>query len=219
MKATLIPVLSVLVPTIAAAQSESSGGGREVAAVDSAFELGVSAGYSQGGGKLGGGMADLEDVAGPGAAIEIDVGYRVIPQLTIGAYGTFAAYDGGDLLDADTSVYGATAGIQAAWHIRPDRSVDPWISLGTGWKALWLDPDEGTGTSLQGLELARLQIGVDYRISKDIAIAPVIGGSLGMFLAEDSPMTDGYDELENKEVHFTGFAGLVGRFDLGGSRR
>jgi hypothetical protein len=31
-------------------------------------------------------------------------------------------------------------------------------------------------------------------------------------------MTDGYTEITDKKVNFTGFAGLAGRFDLGGSR-
>jgi hypothetical protein len=47
----------------------------------------------------------------------------------------------------------------------------------------------------------------------------VIGGSLSMFISQDSPMTTDYDELTNKEVNFTGFAGVSGRFDLGGSRK
>jgi hypothetical protein len=220
MKAYLIPALSLLVPAVAAAESESSATSfdHEVPAVRNAFELGVAAGYSQGGGKLGGQMGDLEDVAGAGAAVELDVGYRIIPQLSVGAYGTLSTYQEGDLIDTDTNVIGATAGIQAAWHFRPDMSIDPWVSLGTGWKGLWLDPQNGETTSLQGLELARLQLGVDYRVSDSIAIAPVIGGSLGMFVSEDSPMTADHTEIQDKKVNFVGFAGLSGRFDLGGTR-
>jgi hypothetical protein len=142
----------------------------------------------------------------------------VIDHLTIGAYGTLAAFDNGDVLADDTNAIGATAGIQAAWHFRPDRSIDPWIRLGTGWKGLWLAPDQGKNTSLQGFELARLQIGVDYRISPEIAIAPVVGGSLGMFVSQDSPMTADYTEISDKQVNFTGFAGLAGTFDLGATR-
>jgi hypothetical protein len=219
-----VPAVALLVPAIASAQPEptapAEGGGfdHEVAPVDSAFEIGVGAGYTQGVGKLGGGFGFLEDVSGAGAAVEIDLGYRVIPQLSLGVYGTFARYQRGDQLLIDSDVIGATAGIQATWHVRPDRSVDPWVSLGTGWRGLWLDPPTGKGTTMQGFELARLQIGADYRVSRDIAIAPVIGGSLSMFVSEDSAMTTSYEELTDKQVNFTGFAGLTGRFDLGGRR-
>jgi hypothetical protein len=218
----LIPALSLLVPGIALAQPESSdtttGFDHEVPAVQNAFEIGITTGYAQGGGKLGGNMGNLEDVAGPGGAVELDLGYRIIPQLSVGAYGTFSKFQHGDSLASSTDVVGATAGIQAAWHVRPGQSVDPWLSLGTGWKALWLDPSSGKTTSLQGLELARLQVGVDYRLSRDVAIAPVIGGSLSTFISQDSDMTNDLTEINDKKVAFTGFAGISGRFDLGGSR-
>jgi hypothetical protein len=223
MKATkLIPVLSLLVPTFAYAEPElldaNSAFDHEVAPVRNALELGVATGYAQGGGELGGGMRNVEDISGPGAIVELDAGYRIIPNLSIGAYGTFSQYQHGDSIDSNTKVLAATAGVQATAHLRPDMSIDPWISLGAGWKGLWLDPQNDKVTSLQGLELARLQIGADYRVSKDVAIAPVIGGSLSMFVSQDSPMTSSYTELQNKKVNFTGFAGLAGHFDLGGSR-
>jgi len=218
----LVPALSLLVPVAAHAQPESSDTGsyvdHHVAPISNAFEIGVGTGYSQGGGKLGGGMRNLEDLSGPGAAVELDLGYRIIPELSVGVYGTFSKYQHGDAIDSNTDVLGATAGVQAAWHFRPDRSIDPWVSLGTGWKGLWLNPDQGKVTSLQGFELARLQLGVDYRLSQDVAITPVIGGSLGLFVSQDSPMTTDYTEIQDKKANFTGFAGLSGRFDLGGKR-
>jgi hypothetical protein len=215
-------MLSLLVPAIAVAQPDELGTSasfdHHVAPVQNAFELGVATGYTQGAGKLGGGMNSLEDVASAGGAVEIDAAYRIIPNLSVGLYGTFSQSANGDQISNSTNVYGASAGVQAAWHFRPAASIDPFVNLGTGWRALWLNPTSGKVTALQGLELARLQLGVDYRVSEDIAIAPVIGGSLNMFVSEDSPMTQDYTEIQTKKVNFTGFAGLAGRFDLGGKR-
>jgi hypothetical protein len=223
MKATLlIPALSLLVPTAALAQPQqdesSTAFDHHVAPADHAFELAIGAGYTQGVGKLGEGMNDVQDVAGAGAGATLELGYRIIPHLAVGAYASFAGYSRGDSLADDLSVYTLDAGIQAAWHFRPDRSIDPWLSLGTGWKALTLDPERGEATALQGLELARVRLGVDYRVSPEISIAPVIGGSLGMFVAEKTPMTSDYNEIDGKKVNFTGFAGLEAQFDLGGRR-
>lgn len=216
----IIPALSLLVPTIAFAQPETTESGarfdHHVTPADRAFEISIGTGYTQGAGELGEGMSDLQDIAGPGGAANLELGYRIIPHLTLGAYGSFARHSSGDSLADDTNVLAATAGIQAAWHFLPDRSIDPWVSLGTGWKAVWLDPDQGKATALQGFELARLQVGVDYRISPEVAISPVIGGGLGMFVAEDSPMTSDYNEIQGKKVNLTGFAGIAGRFDVGG---
>lgn len=216
-------VLLTVVPAIAAAQPEAVdtvGWGHAVAAVpDRTFEIAVATGYAQGGGKLGGTLGSLEDVAGPGAAVEVDLGYRIIPQLTVGVYGTLARSQHGDQIDSNTDVLGASAGVQAAWHLRPHVSIDPWVSLGGGWRALWLNPDAGKVTSLQGFDVARLQLGVDYRVTKEIAIAPVIGGSVSLFVSQDSPMTTSYTEIADKKVNFTGFVGLSGRFDFGGAER
>jgi hypothetical protein len=226
MKATnLVPVLALLVPVAAYAdpsqleELDTSGAiDQPVAAPHNALELSVAAGYSQGGGSLGGGMADLEDVAGAGGAVDVGVGYRITPNLALGVYGALSTYANGDAIADSDRLVRASAGVQAAWHFRPDRSVDPFVSLGGGWQGLWIDRDQDKTTSLQGLELARIQVGVDYRLSEDVAIAPVVGGSLGMFVSEDSPMTEDNTEISDKKVSFTGFAGLAGRFDLGGHR-
>jgi hypothetical protein len=216
-------VLLMVAPAVAGAQPEPTdavGWGHAVAPVpDRTFEIAIATGYAQGGGKLGGELGSLEDVAGPGAAVEVDLGYRIIPQLTVGVYGALAKSQHGDRIDSNTDVLGASAGVQAAWHFRPHVSIDPWVSLGTGWHALWLDPDGGKATSLQGLDLARLQLGVDYRVTKEIAIAPVIGASLSTFVSQDSPMTTRYTEIQDKKVNVTGFVGLSGRFDFGGAER
>jgi hypothetical protein len=225
MKAShLVPVLSLLVPSVAFAQpqtdsvDDSSSVDHHVAAPANDVEVAVATGYAQSAGPLGGALQHLEDLTGPGGAVQLEVGYRIIPSLSVGAYGSFQQANHGDQLDSHIDVLGATAGVQVVGHLRPSRSIDPWLSLGAGWKGLWLNAEQGKNTSLQGLELARLQIVVDYRVSPDVSISPVIGGSLGMFVSEDSPMTSDYSEITDKKVNFTGFAGIAGRFDLGGKR-
>jgi len=190
-----------------------------VAPVDDAIEIAVGGGYTQGVGEIAGEQPDVQDVAEAGGGAEVQIGYRLLPQLTLGVYGTLSAYSTGDSVDSDTDVLGASAGIKADYHFRADRSVDPWVSLGTGWRGLWLDPSTNVKTTaLQGLELARLQVGLDYRISEDLSLAPVIGASATMFLSQDSPMTEDYTELDDKKVNFQFFSGLIGRFDVLGTR-
>lgn len=216
-------ITSLLAGNIASAddnESPSTSGSfdHDVAAPSNALELGVATGYTQGAGPIGGGMQHVEDVSKAGGAIELDALYRINPTFAVGAYGSFSKYATGDQINDQTDVLGATAGIQATAHLRPSRSVDPWVSLGTGWRGMWLSPDSGKKTSIQGLELARIQLGVDYRVNENVAIAPVIGGSLNLFVSQDSPMTTDYTEISDKKVNFIGFAGLAGRFDIGGKR-
>lgn len=197
------------------AQPEESGIGidRAVAPAHDSVEITIGAGYAQGTGDVAGGMA-VEDVAGPGGAVEVQLGYRLVPAFTLGVYGTLSGFDQGDLIEDTTDIWGASAGVVGTFHLRPGQALAPWASLGAGWKTLQLASERGDDVSLQGLDLARVQVGLDYRISPEVAISPVIGGSLSTYLAQDAAMTDGYDEIEDKELTYSLFAGLLGRFNL-----
>src|SRR5258708_3377141 len=158
-------------------------------------ELTVGTGYAQGFGDISANRPNLTDVGQSGGAVQIGVGYRVIPQLSLGVYGTGAMFSRGDQVDSSSNLYSATAGVEAAWHFLPSANqLDPWVSLGTGWRGYWIHDDLGTA-SLQGLQLAKLQAGLDYRVSRDIAISPVIGADLSMFLSESPPFARGLSNL------------------------
>jgi len=186
-----------------------------VAAPANAFELSIGGGYTQGTGDIREAGATVEDVSGAGGTVELKLGYRVTPSFSFGVYGTFAAYTKADDA-AGTDVFGATAGAYADWHFRPDRSIDPWISLGGGFRGLWISPDQGKETSILGWEIARLQVGVDYRVSRAVALGPVAGASLNAFFTENDPTTDGFENIHHPRTNYFFFSGLQGRFDLGG---
>ena len=187
---------------------------RELPAVGTAVEAVVGGGYMQGAGGAGD-IGSVEDVTGAGGGLELQVGARVLPWLAVGVYGTLARFSRGDELAEGTRVRAATAGVQAVWHTRPSRSLDPWISLGAGWRGLWLTPSGESASSLQGVELARVQLGIDYRFTRWLAIAPVIGASVTMFLAQNTAATEDLMSLDDNRVNFYGFTGVVGRFDVG----
>jgi hypothetical protein len=219
---TAVPgVLSILIAGPALAESKDVGGAEEsnivserVPTVSNALELGVGAGYAQGVGDIAKGRSTMQDLSGPGGAVEVDVGYRLSPEFMIGVYGTGAQFARGDIVTDGTDVRSATAGVQANYHFRPSYRIDPWVGLGTGWKGMWLSPDSGKDTSLQGLELARLQVGADYRISPEVAITPVLGADLSMFLSENGPGLSGYTNIADPRVNVAFFAGIGARFDV-----
>jgi hypothetical protein len=170
-------------------------------------------------GDIGTGMASVDDLSRGGGGAELQVGYRISPQLSVGAYGTLSGYSTGPRVAATTDlVIGATGGVFAGWHFRPATAIDPWVSVGTGWRGMWLGNDQATEAKLQGIELTRVQAGVDYRLTPSIAITPYVGASASMFIARGD-MTDGsYTELANKELNWSFTGGVMGRFDLFGSR-
>jgi hypothetical protein len=216
---TLVSSVSLLSASSALADENAGSLSKStIPAVTHALEIGVGGGYAQGAGDIGSGMSSLGDLSSAGGTAELQLGYRIIPHLELGVYGTFSGFSSGDALADSTDVLGATAGIQAAWHFLPAEAIDPWIGLSTGWRGLWLTPDQGKNTSLQGFELARLQVGVDYRVTPEVAIAPVLGASLSMFVSQDAPGTSGYQDIDDPQANVFFFAGLMGRFDLLGTQ-
>ncbi|HEX4421850.1 MAG TPA: hypothetical protein VH165_28255 [Kofleriaceae bacterium] len=187
---------------------------RAVAPMHHALELAVAGGYTQGVGGAGD-MGAVQDVSGPGGNVEVQLGVRMSPTFSLGVYGTLARYQHGDALTDGNQAHGATAGVQALWHARPDRSVDPWISIGTGWRGLWLTSPNVPSSTAYGLELARAQLGLDFRVSPGFALAPVVGASASVFLAEDTAMTTELTAIHDNRLNLYVFTGLLGRFDLG----
>ena len=185
-----------------------------LAPATSALELTIGTGYAQGFGDIGANRPTLVDIGQPGGAVQVGVGYRLIPELTLGIYGAGSMFSRGDQVDNSTNLYSAAAGAQADWHFLPSgHEFDPWVSLGTGWRGYWIHGNQGT-TSLQGLELAKLQLGVDYRVARAVAVSPVIGADLSMFLSESTPASQSFSNITDPKVNTFVFAGLMGRFDI-----
>jgi peptidoglycan-associated lipoprotein len=97
---------------------------------------------------------------------------------------------------------------------------DPWLRLGTGYRLLWeTNPSGAQGITVMrhGFELLAAKVGYDVRVSEDVAIAPVIGADLNVFVWED-PSNGSSRAMSNAQVGTFVYAGLQGRFDLGGTR-
>jgi hypothetical protein len=186
---------------------------RAVAPVHHGVELSFGGGYTQGVGGAGD-IGSLDDMTGAGGTLEGQAGWRVTPHWAAGLYGTLAKFEHGAGLADGNRAYGATAGAQATYHSRPARSVDPWLSLGTGVRGLWLTQHSQTRDRAYGLELARVQLGVDYRITPGVAIAPVIGASASVFLANDATMAGELTSVRDNRLNLYVFGGLLGRFDV-----
>ncbi len=196
----------------------SAGFDHPVPAVSRALEIAVGGGYLQGVGDIASNAARVQDLSGPGGTVELKLGYRAIPEFAIGGYGSFSQFGTGDSVASGTDVRSATAGVYADWHFRPEMSVDPWVELSSGWRGLWLAPDTGKATSIQGWEVARLQLGVDYRVSPEVAIAPVIGAGLNVFLTQDTPATTDFENIHDPRPNVFFFGGLQARFDVLGTK-
>jgi peptidoglycan-associated lipoprotein len=112
-----------------------------------------------------------------------------------------------------------TTGVEGVFHGLPYGRIDPFVSLGMGWRGMW-ERNDGPANDVfrHGLSVARLGIGVDIRVSRDIALAPVVAADANIFLWQDRADVTGSRTIGDPRLNFFLSAGLQGRFDLGGER-
>ncbi len=181
---------------------------------NNSFELTLGLGYGQGLGPVASGTPRLQDLGTVGGTLEVGAGWRINPNWMLGAYTEISYFDGGKLANSDTAM-SLAAGVQGQFHVMPGRRFDPWIGLGAGWRGYW---GSLVGTSsdykLQGVDFARLRIGVDYRVSPTVAVGPVLGLTLTEFLSEKKPGAASYTDTNDRKFNTFVFAGVQGRFDM-----
>jgi hypothetical protein len=187
-----------------------------------AFEINFASAYNQGWGNLTDnqsiagrtfGGRQVQDVAGAGLQFELDLGWRATPSLAVGVYGTIAGYTNQTPVNG-TNFRSLTTGIQGQWFMRPYHSFNPWVTLGTAYRASWLVPEIGGNTSRHGWEVARVQIGTDFRLAPAISIAPYVAGDLNLMFSENPPFGESRS-LDGTPTYATFTAGILGRFDVG----
>jgi len=113
------------------------------------------------------------------------------------------------------SARGMTAGVGAAYHVLPFEKWDPWFQISTGYRVIWENPVEGATTpsvTTHGPEVARLQIGVDQRVSRDLAFSPAVGVDLTVPLWQTVGAASGAIADPRPSAYI--YAGLGVRFDV-----
>ncbi len=176
-----------------------------------AFELNVGTGYTQGFGLILPGTG-IPSVAGAGIAADADFGYRVNPLWSIGVQGEYQEFTA----ERNTAARGFAGNIGATFHAAPLLRGDPYMRLATGYRGLWsVNPPGAPTTFIHGFELGKLQLGYDMRVSREVALSPQIGIDLNLFVWQDQNGVN--TRLSSAQVGSFVFAGLQGRFDMGGS--
>jgi hypothetical protein len=185
---------------------------RGLPAPTQAFELKLGTGYTQGFGMIAPNVG-IPSVAGAGIGANVDLDYRMTPHTSFGVAGQYQQFTA----ENNAASRGAMGNIGFTFHGAPMQRADPWLRLAAGYRLLWsVNPVNGGPTVLvHGFELAALNLGYDVRLSEGVAIAPMIGADLNLFVWERA---DGITRaLSTAQVGTFVFAGLQGRFDAGSS--
>ena len=183
-----------------------------------AVEITTGGGFSHAFGDISKGGKNMGDVAGAGNMIQLGLGYRLDPRLMIGGYGEGAMYQPAEGSFGDRRNFSVAAGAQAQWHFRPFSRWDPWVGAGAGWRGYWIVDDEAGTEVLQGVDIVRAQVGIDYHFSPTFVVSPTLGVTATQFVGQKEVDESSYHRVtDGRPVSFLSI-GLGGRFDIGGKR-
>jgi outer membrane protein OmpA-like peptidoglycan-associated protein len=188
---------------------------QHVAAPSDALELKVGTGYTQGFGSIAPSRS-LDNAAGAGLGVSADVDYRLSIPWSIGIEGQYQEFENAQ----NSSARGLAVNLGGTYHFDPVLRGDPWLRLGAGYRLFWENSPVGQpGVSVlrHGFDLLTAKVGYDVRVSQDVALGPVVGADLNVFAWQDSSNT-GNQALSSVQVGTFIYAGLQGRFDVGGTR-
>jgi outer membrane protein OmpA-like peptidoglycan-associated protein len=179
------------------------------------LELTVGTGYTQGVGTLAPNR-DMRDVMGAGIGASAQIDYRLSPPWSIGIEAQYQEFGA----EQNSAVRGFAGNLGVTYHFMPMLRGDAWARVGTGYRLLWeYDPPglQGQQVMRHGFDLLTAKVGYDVRVSEDVAIAPVVGADVSTFIYEQP--SNGRDEaMSSAQTAVFFWAGLQGRFDIGGSR-
>ena len=182
-----------------------------------ALELTLGTGYTQGFGRIGSGpSSDVADVANGGIGFDLGVGYRVDPHFGVAALAQYQQFSVAHAAEGITGARGFLGGIDATYHFGPYDRASPWLRVGTGYRLLW-STSSGPTVLYHGFDFLRLAFGYDVRTSSNLAFGPLIGVDLDVYLWQRTSDA-GNSSIADPRLSTYLYAGLQGRFDLGGAR-
>ncbi|APR79114.1 Hypothetical protein A7982_04461 [Minicystis rosea] len=178
-----------------------------------ALEIGLEAGYTQG---FGSATSDPRVGAGAGGTLGLSLDDRVNPRWSFGVGGQYQGYGASGRRAEPASLRGVTLDLHSTYHLAPHERLDPSITFGGGYRMFVESPADGSPSSiLHGVQLGKIEFGIDVRPAESLAISPMVGVDVNLFLGR----TGGPSAvLENRTFNTFVFAGLKGRFDVGGTR-
>jgi hypothetical protein len=211
-------IIALLTTSLARAEDDRPEADFASVAPSKALELSLGNGFSQGFGSASSRTQSLGDLTRGGLSTQLGVGYRLSPRLMLGVYGEGARYFAASGMPDGTVGYGAAFGVNAQWHFMPFSRIDPWVGLGTGFRGYWVDLPNAGHHALHGFDLVRLRVGADYKLGPSTSVGPMLGATLTTFATERDLATD--DTLSTNDPELTAFvfAGIQGRFAIGGER-
>ena len=159
----------------------------------------------------------------------LDVGYRVHPNVFIGAYAQlgFLLLRKGGICEGEStecSGHDYRVGGQIHYHFSPDGDFDPWFGLGAGyeWYRNTVKYAEAgipnRSLTFKGPEWVNVQLGLDIHDTRQGAVGPFVALAMGQFSTSSVSGTafgnaeQVTETITAKEMHQWLFFGIQGSY-------
>jgi hypothetical protein len=176
-------------------------------------------GYASAAGSSSAGLRMSEGVRAA-VPIQLEAGYRLLPSLTVGAFGAWGPAGAGSLCgEGSCSASLTRAGVQASWQFGRVLGLSPWLGAGTGWEWASLESKVG-GDKLtvtrSGWEWLLLQGGAEVKVAARFSVGPFVQLSLARYESQTvkSPLGDASGGISHPANHSWLQLGVRGAFDL-----
>ncbi len=188
---------------------------------ESGIELGARVGW---GFPLGDASerVDMSEVLLGQIPLQLDVGYRLNPQLVLGGYFSYGiAFSGRDNCGDEglsCSASDVRLGIQGIYHFTPVTEGNAaWVGAGAGYEwASWefeFGASQSSSGSLDGFEFVNLQGGYDFAVSDHFRVGPYGMFTLAQFSNQSAGLDGNEQEVDiDKDLHQWLFVGVKGSF-------
>ena len=179
-------------------------------------------------GEAAAGLALSEQTSGF-YGVGVDAGVRLPIGLFLGVYAQWAyaaaKKSGSECPSSATGCSGTDVrlGLEAIWHLLPDRTIDPFVGIGLGRE--WLTSrstrhgeaiDGARSETDSGWEYAHLELGADWNVDRHFALGPFVTATLARFghatYADPSITRSG--SISNPSVHAWILLGLGGHVGI-----
>ncbi|HEX8794171.1 MAG TPA: hypothetical protein VF765_24680 [Polyangiaceae bacterium] len=222
---------------LAASAVVLSGNTARADATPTGIEVGLRSGYAIPLGNLVGAPSgqtapNLSDTISGMVPIWLDAGYRLNPNMMIGAFfqyglaftnnGTKSLFSGCGTSGVSCSANDLMFGAQFHYHFMPDQTIDPWAGIGVGYEILNGSASQGGqslgGASFNGFQFVNLQVGGDYKVMPNLGVGPFIAFSLGEYsgCSFNGPngQSAGTCTINNSAMHEWLTFGIRGAYDI-----
>jgi Autotransporter beta-domain len=193
-------------------------------------QLGLRAAYAAGLGDYAKDAAMSDSPVKSLIPLQLDVGYKVLPNLTIGGFASYGfGQTGGEFDDicsasgVDCSKSVIRVGVQGTYAFAPlGNGFTPWAGAGIAWERAAYKAEAGADSlefNATGFEFLNLQVGGDWKVAEKFSVGPYLSLSFNQFRNAEvkdttGTFTNGDGEISDKGIHEWLQFGVRGTFDL-----